>query len=115
MKLSDKNREILIEYISQSLESISKRNVAELFSEKARFKTLGSEEETAMEQILKNPIGFGSLLEKVLWHTSHDVLFDLFCVIDGVADPGNKDWKGVLLIDLLDNFEGHVEFLHDDV
>lgn len=113
MKLSEKTRNILLEYIRQSLDITSKRNVAELFSEKARYKVFGPEEEIAMDLILKNPTGFISLLEKVLWHSGHDLLFDLFCVIDGVADPDDLDWKGVLLIDLPEKFEGDVEFLHD--
>lgn len=113
MKLSDKNREIFIEYVHQKLEQYAKYHSEELLTEK-RTKPLGEAEEKAVKAIEENPEGFKSYIEKTLWRCSQGVIFDLLCVIDGVADPTDPDWKGVLLIDMPENFNQHVEFLHDD-
>lgn len=113
MKLTEKNREILLEYINKRLIDISRSNAEEFVSKNKRFKPFGIDEENAIYAMKENPKGFLSLMEKVLWHSGHDLLFDLFCIIDGVGDPDDRDWKGVLLIDLPDDFDNHVEFLHD--
>ena len=114
MKLSDKHREIFIEYAHQKLEEYSRFHAEELLSEKS-VKPFGELEEKAVDAIRANPEGFKSYFEKVLWQCSQGVLFDLFCVIDGVADPDDPNWKGVLLIDMPKEHNEHVEFLHDDL
>lgn len=113
MRLSEKNRKILIEYIHQKLEEYSKSLVREILSENPRFKPFGKKEEEALNVMKENPSGFSSLLEKMLWHNGHDLFFDFFCILDGVGDPEDKEWSDVLLIDKPKDFNEHVEFLHD--
>ena len=114
MKLSEKNREIFIEYLHQKLEQYSSYCSNNLFKEDRIVQPYGEPEKDALNKILENEDGFKSYLEKVLWQCSQSILFDLLCVIDGVADPDDPAWKKVLLIDMPEEFEEDVEFLHDD-
>lgn len=114
MKLSEKNREILIEFLHQKLEEHSKYCSNNLFEENRIVQPFGKLEEDALNKILENREVFKPYLERVLWQCSHGILFDLLCVIDGVADPDDKEWTDVLLIDKPKGFNEHVEFLHDD-
>lgn len=113
MKLSDKNREIFIELLHQKLEEYSKYYSNNLLSEQ-RTQPFGEAEEKVVKSIIENPEGFKSYFEKVLWQCGQSMLFDTLCVIDGVADPDDVVWSGVLLIDRPADFDEQVEFLHDE-
>lgn len=114
MKLSEKNREILISHVHEKLEEYAKALTSEVLSNKSRFQPFGKKEEDALNSMKENPEGFSSLLQKILWHNGHDLFFDFFCILDGVDDPEHKDWTDVLLIDKPKNYSEHVEFLHDE-
>lgn len=113
MKLSDQNRKILIDYLQQILTNYSKHYSSSLTQENTIVPS-GQLEKDAVKAIKENPMGFNSYMERVLWNCSQNILFDLLCVIDGVADPDNQDWKGVLLIDMPEDYEENYEFLHDE-
>jgi hypothetical protein len=113
MKLSAKNRAILIRHINKTLEVNAKSMANESLLENSRIKPFGDHEIAAMEAMKGNSQGFTSLLERLFWQNGYDHLFDLFCIIDGVSDPEDDDWTGVLLIDKPKSFDEHVEFLHD--
>ena len=114
MKLSERQRKIFIEYAQQKLDEYARFYAKELTTQKMQ-QAFGKDEERVLEAIKHNPEGFESYFERIFWQCSQGVLFDLFCVIDGVADPDDPNWKGVLLIDMPKEHNEHVEFLHDDL
>lgn len=93
-----------MEYTHQILGRYAKE-----YSEKI-IQPFGEEEEH--RAMGKNPEGFKSYLERVLFQYGQGVMFDLFCIIDGVAEPTDESWTGVTLIDKKWGDED-VEFLHD--
>lgn len=115
MVLSKQNREILINDLNERMESYSESLVDEFMSLNSRIKPLDENEKTVYELLKNNQEGFRSLLTRLLQVHSRDLFFDFFCILDGVAAPENKDWTGVLMIDMPHDFDGHVEFLHDEL
>lgn len=113
MELSEKNREILIEHMHKTLEEYSKYCANNMFDKNRIVQPFGEREEEALSMMMQNVDGFKSFMEKMLWQCSQSVLFDLLCIIDGVADPDDPNWTQVLLIDKPKNFDQHYEFLHD--
>ena len=114
MKLSKNNRQIFIQHIQEKLD-VYTNNASRELTTNERLKPFGKSEEKVIEAIKDNPEGFKSYFEKVLWKCSQEIIFDLFCIIDGVADPEDPDWKGILLIDMPKDYQEHVEFLHDEL
>jgi hypothetical protein len=115
MKLSDKNRNILLDDLRKKIENYAEHYAKDVFSETPRVAPFGEAEIQAYEMIKNNPAGFRAFLERLLQAQTKEVFFDFFCTIDGVGDPDDKDWKGVLLIDKPEGFDDHVEFLHDQL
>lgn len=114
MELSEKQRKVFIKYAQQKLDEYASFYSQELLTEK-RLAPFGKDEEQVVKAIEENPEGYKSYFEKVFWQCSQGVLFDLFCIIDGVADPDDPNWKGVLLIDKPERYNLDNAFLHDEL
>ena len=69
----------------------------------------------SLEQLKNNDI-LRDALRKILADSSASVLFELFNIIDGTGDPDPEtgEWSEVLLVDMPEDFDEHVEFLHDN-
>jgi hypothetical protein len=74
---------------------------------------LTDKEQAALRQIKGAELESG--IRKVLAHVAATPLYQLFCLVDGIADPDGNGWTGVSLTDKeADDVEGlflHTEFL----
>ncbi len=54
-------------------------------------------------------------MRKIIASNCASVLFDLFSIIDGTGGPDHRtgDWTEVMIVDKPEDFDEHVEFLHD--
>ena len=52
-------------------------------------------------------------LRKVVADAASYPVYDLLCVIDGVADPASDDWPGIALVQREDG-DGDFDFLHTE-
>ena len=55
-----------------------------------------------------------SALRKVIASNTADTFFDFFNLIDGTSSPEKGDWNGVTIVDISEDNENDLEFLHDD-
>jgi hypothetical protein len=121
MQLSVHNQKTLMIHIHNSIQELSARTCDHIFrgetEELINYPPNGglTKEEIASLEILKNNEPIKSALEKIVKANNADLLFALFNIIDGTADPdpGLGKWTEVLLIDRPENFNDHYEFLHD--
>jgi len=115
--LSTHNKDTLINYLRELLESHAKNAANEAISYDFLAKALGKDEKEVIDLIAKNPILFKPLFEKLFWQHGYNLLFDFLCVIDGVADPkpANGKWTEVTLVDKPKDPNQHIEFLHDEL
>ncbi|AWW32641.1 hypothetical protein DN752_22210 [Echinicola strongylocentroti] len=114
MKLSEKNRRILLDYLNGQIDDYSRQQTESFLSSISAVKPYGEAEIKAYQAMQENVEGSRLLLERLLQLNARELFFDFFCIIDGVGDPEDKDWSGVLLMDKPDDFDEHVEFLHDE-
>lgn len=112
--LSKSNKEIFLNKIRDQIENLSEEFVSRLISETPKVIPISDEEIAAFELIKLNPNGFQSLIRRFLEQNSREVVFNIFCIIDGVSDPNNKNWTGIMLIDKNKGFDKDIEFIHDD-
>lgn len=104
-----------MDHLNNQMERYSIQLVEEIFSDRSRIKPFDEAEKKAMQSIKNNPEGFKSIIDRLFQLHSRDLFFDFFCIIDGVGDPDDPEWTGVLLIDKPADFDEHVEFLHDEL
>ena len=116
MKLSDENRRILISSLHEMMDKYSTHNASSFITGSSEIKPASTEEQKAFQLIQGNK-DIASLLQRLLWFHGKSLMFDLFCLIDGVGDPDPKlgNWTEVLLIDKPEGFNEHYEFLHDEL
>jgi len=121
MKLSKKNRDILLINLHKEIEENS-NTIANHIQHKRIAKLIdyppnGGLTENEKEEILKlsgNEI-LKSALRKILASNSASVFFNFFSIIDGVSDPeiNSNKWSEVMLVDLKES-DSHQEMLHDE-
>ena len=114
MNLSDTNRKILLDYIIDILRKRASSISKEFLSKK--FNDFPANDQEARDwSKLKSIEHIQPLLQRLLEMNATDVLLELFCLIDGAAHPENTDWTGVLLVDMPEDFDEYVVFLHDEL
>jgi hypothetical protein len=120
MGLSIKNRNTLLVSLHQLIEESANNIVNNIFN--GRIKGLityppngglTEQEEKAISQI-ENSDTLKSALRKILASNTGDVYFDFFNLIDGTTDPEKGDWTGVTIVDISEENDEHIEFLHDE-
>lgn len=72
------------------------------------------EQEIHAIEALKGNETLCAALRKLFASNASDVLFHLFNVIDGTADPDTGEWSEVMLVDKPGGLQNDIEFLHDD-
>ncbi|MDN5211929.1 hypothetical protein QQ020_07695 [Fulvivirgaceae bacterium BMA12] len=122
MNLSEENRTTLLTHLHKSVEEAA--NIMANHLNNGRTNQLIdyppngglTEEEKESLQQLKNNNTLTDALRKVFASNSASVLFELFNIIDGTGDPdpGTGDWSEITLVDMPEDFDQHVEFLHDN-
>ena len=122
MNLSKENRKTLLTHLHKSIEETANSVANHINNGRTNQLIdyppnggLTSDEKQMLEQLKDNNV-LRDALRKVLASNSAAVLFDLFNIIDGTGepDPGAGEWSEVMLVDMPENFEEHIEFLHDD-
>lgn len=122
MNLSEENRKTLLTHLHKSVEETA--NVVANHINNGRTNQLidyppngglTDNEKQELKQLKNNDV-LRDALRKVLASNSALVLFDLFNIIDGTGDPnpGIGEWSEIALVDMPEDFNEHVEFLHDD-
>ncbi|WP_417352558.1 hypothetical protein [Flavobacterium alkalisoli] len=111
MPLSDSNLNSLMLEIHNSINSYSNE-----LSENVTYPPGGELTEAEKEELKKisnNPV-LKSALQKITADTAAAVVFDIFCLIDGVTDPADE-WTGIKLEDIAEDEEPEPEemMLHD--
>jgi hypothetical protein len=123
LTLSDANKNALLVSIHRAIEETVTITVNGLVSGNSNETIsyppnggLTSAEEGALAELQLNELQI-SALRKVLADQAASVVFELFSVIDGVSDPNPapEKWTEVLLVDKPTHYDGHLEFLHDDL
>lgn len=121
MKLSPHNQETLLIYIQQKIERYAddiaskiENGVSEDFLDYPPNGELSTVEIESLAKLKGDPV-LKSALRKILASNSAGVLFELFNVIDGTADPDEDlgKWSGVALVDMTEDFE-ETYFLHEE-
>ena len=121
MKLSEKNRIAMLTDVHKSIERAADQMTDGIYQGKldqlVNYPPNGglTDEEQSSLQLLRNNEVFRNALRKVFASNAASVLFELFNIIDGTADPDPDlgEWSGVMMIDIPENYDEHYEFLHD--
>ena len=122
MNLSEENRKTLLTHLHQSIEEAANFAANDLNNGQTNQLIsyppnggLTDKEKEALEQLKGNDV-LRDALRKVFASNSASVLFELFNIIDGTGDPDPEigEWSEVMLVDMPEDFDEHVEFLHDD-
>ena len=122
MNLSEEIRTTLLTYLHKSIEETANNLANHLNNGRTNQLIdyppnggLTDEEKESLEHLKNNDI-LRNALRKVFASNSASVLFDLFNIIDGTGDPdpGTGKWSEVMLVDMPEDFDEHVEFLHDN-
>lgn len=122
MNLSEENRTTLLTQLHKTIEETA-NSLANDLNEGRTEELIGyppngglTEAEKSSLERLKNDETLRDALRKILASNSASVLFELFNIIDGTSDPDPElgEWSEVLLVDQPEDFDEHVEFLHDN-
>ena len=120
MSLSEKNKNTLLIRLHQLIEENADKTVNSIFNDKIKefinYPPNGgfTEQEKKAISEIENSDTLRSALRKILASNTADVFFDFFNLIDGTTDPEKGDWTGVKIVDVSDDDEEQVEFLHDE-
>lgn len=120
MNLSDKNRKILLTSLHQAIEENANHIANHVFygreNQLINYPPNGGLTEREKEAIkeLQGDEDLKSALRKILASNTADVFFHIFNIIDGTSDPERGDWTGVAIVDISEEDEGDIDFLHDD-
>ncbi|MBG8552803.1 hypothetical protein [Hymenobacter guriensis] len=120
MKLSEQNMRILLKELRAIIDTHAAQTTRDIVLTDAKDLIqypldggLTREEIIALKK-LKVDQTLTSALQKVFVSNAAGVIFDLFCLIDGVSDPNSSTgWTGVMLVDEEEG-RGHYDFLHDE-
>lgn len=122
MQLSEENKLTLLINLHKSIEEAANRTANHIFQGRSNqlinYPPNGGLTENEISEIesLKGNEALKTALRKLFASTTSDVLFDLFNIIDGTADPdpGTGEWSEVIIVDKPEDYDNDVEFLHDD-
>lgn len=122
MELSAENRTTLLIHLHKSIEDTASANANYIIhgrlNQLINYPPNGGLTESEINALneLKGKEELKSALRKILASTTADVFFDIFNIIDGTADPdpGTGKWTEVMLVDKPEDFDGDIQFLHDD-
>lgn len=110
MPLSDSNLNSLMLEIHNSINRYSNELSEDVTYPPGSGLTEAEKEE--LKKISNNPV-LKSALQKINADTAGAVVFDIFCLIDGVTDP-EGEWTGIKLEDMDEDEEQESEqMLHD--
>jgi hypothetical protein len=104
-ELSKRNRELLFVHLHKSIEEtaaiIAKKLLSNAVAKELAYPPNAglTEEERAALARLGGTTELESGIRKVLAHVAAAPLYQLLCLIDGIADPDGNGWTGVSLLD----------------
>jgi len=121
MTLSDDNQKALMltihqkveEYADSVADSLNKGDIEDLTYPPNCGLT--GEELNALQKLKDDPT-LKSALRKVLADNSAGVVFDIFNLVDGTADPDENlgNWTEIALVDKSEELDDPIEMLHDN-
>ena len=122
MEFSSKNKETFLIQLHKTIEEKANANANHIaqgrINQLINYPPNGGLKEMEIKALkqLKGNEDLKSALRKVLASTTADVLFEIFNIIDGTADPdpGIGTWTEIMLVDKPENLDKEIEFLHED-
>jgi len=119
IKLSDEQKEIFFVELNKIVEDLAKEKAenisADKFDDLLVYPPNGGfteDEINELRKIEKND-NFKMALRKILADTAASSIFNALCLVDGVADSDDNNWKGVKIVENKENV-GDEAFLHDE-
>lgn len=121
MKLSEQNRTTLLLHLHKTIEESANNTANDILAGRVNhiidYPQNGGLNETEKRALneLKGNEEIRNALRKLFASNCASVLFDFFNIIDGTGDPDPRtgNWEEVMIVDMPENFDEHIEFLHD--